>query len=102
MAGLNIIFAVVLLCFPPVGGTWCETAFFIRTISDLWLIDSDPVRFIPMMMARMIISLKEVASSRQPCLDLEVPSELLANLQDTHSPHTMDGIPLPVLESGQV
>ena len=55
-----------------------------------------------MMMARMIISLKEVANLRQPHPDPEVPSGLLANLQESHPRYAVDGIPLPVLKSRRV
>ena len=55
-----------------------------------------------MMMARIIISLKEVASSRQPYPDLEVPSGLSTHLQDDHSHRTTGIIPLSVLENERV
>ena len=55
-----------------------------------------------MMMARIIISLKEVASSQQPYPDLEFPSGSSTYLQDDHSPRTTGGIPLSVLENEQV
>lgn len=72
--------------FPSAGGTRCET---LSTINGVWLIDSDPVRLIPMMMARIIISLKKVAaSSRRPRLELGIPTGFPADLQDTYSPHS--------------
>ena len=94
--GLDLFFyflLIVLLCFPPVGGTLCEV--FTYTRSDVWLINSDLVRFIPMMIARIIISLKKVASSRQPYLDLGIPSGLSMRLQDSHI--TADNIQLSEL-----
>lgn len=55
-----------------------------------------------MMIARIIISLKKVASSREPYIDLQVPSGLSTHLRDGHSHRTTDDIPLSVLESERV
>ena len=49
------------------------------------------------MISRIIISLKRATSSRQTCLDVEVPGGLPMNFRDGHSPCTVDGIPLRVL-----
>ena len=67
----------------------------------MWLTGSNPIRFIPMMVTRMVLSLKKAASSRQPYLDLVVQTELPTDLQGT-SPHAVDDIQLSVLESEQV
>lgn len=77
-----------------VGGIRCKT-FLTRTVFEEWLINSDSTRFIPMMITRMIISLKKVASSRQPYLDLGIPSGLSMRLQDSHI--TADNIQLSEL-----
>lgn len=57
-----------------------------------------------MMMARMIISLREIASSRQSQPYPEASNEFSTNLQDDQSSRAVDDIPLPVLklENGQV
>jgi len=54
--------------------------------------------FIPMMITRMMISLKRAASSRQLHLDLEVPSGLPTSSQGGHSSRTVDGILLSVFK----
>ena len=82
---------IILLCFLPVGETLCEIPI-ARTINDVWLIDLDPIRFIPMMIVRIIISLKEVARSRRCHPHLDIPNGLPMNLRDTRSPRTPDDI----------
>ena len=68
------------------------------TVNDTELIPRPPVRFIPMMITRMIISLKKVASSRVPQMNLEIPSEFLVHLQDSCSPRPLFEIRLPAVE----
>jgi hypothetical protein len=60
---------------------------------DAWLIDLDLARLVPMMICRMIISLKKVAGSRQP------QDTIQTNLQDTYSRRPVDNIPLSVLKT---
>ena len=91
----------ILLCSTPVGGTRCEI-LLARTISDVWLTDSDPVRFIPMLMSRIIISLKEVAGSQRPYLNPEVPNGLSTYLLDSHFPQTAGGVRLSQLKNEPV
>ena len=81
-----------------VGGIRCKT-FLTRTVFEEWLINSDSTRFIPMMITRMIISLKKVASSRPPRLDMKAPIGLPTKLQDTRSPRTPDDIQLSEFRS---
>lgn len=92
---------IVLVCFPSVGETLCEM-LLARTRSDAWLIDLDPFRLIPMMIVRVIISLKKAASQRQSYSGLEAPSMLSMNLQGGYSTHAVDGIPLSALEGERV
>lgn len=91
-------FAEYSLLHFTAGGTRCEISL-TRTIIGVWLRNLDSVRFIPMMIARMIISLKEVASSRPLYLDPEMPSGSSTYFQDGHSPRVVGGIPLSVLKS---
>ena len=102
---LGSFLLIILLRFLLIGETWCEV-FLARTTNDTRLIDSDTSSFIPMTMARLIISLKEAARSQRPHLTLEAPNGLLTDVQDGHSPHpprsphAVDEIPLPVLSQG--
>lgn len=89
---LNIVF-----CFTPTVGIQCE---MFHATSDTALIISDLFRFIPMMLARMIISLKKVASLQQLHLDPEILSGSPAQLQDGYSTRMVGTIPLAVLERG--
>jgi len=66
------------------------------------MIDMDPTRFIPMMVTRIIISLKKVATERQPYLGPEIPTAPPTGAQDYHSPHVVDTIPLSALKSERV
>ena len=61
----------------------------------------DLIRFIPMMVTRIIISLKKVATERQPYLGLEVPTVPPTGVQD-YCPPNMDIIPLSVLKDERV
>ena len=47
-----------------------------------------------MMVVRVIISLKKVASERQSYSGLEVPPVVSTRLRGGHSPHPVDGISL--------
>jgi len=47
-----------------------------------------------MMITRVIVSLKKVASERQSYSGLEVPPVLPTELRGGHSLHPVDGIPL--------
>ena len=74
-------------------------------VRNMWrhgLIHSNTTRFIPMMVTRMIISLKKAASSRQLYLDLEVRTGSPAAPQRSHSSRAAEGVRLSVLRSGQV
>ena len=64
---------------------------------DAWLSDLIFFRLIPVMVTRMVISLKKVASERQP-LSLENPTSFPMGLQDDYSAHAVNGIPLSVLK----
>ena len=64
--------------------------------------DLDFVSFIPMMMARTIISLKRVTISRESHLILEVPGELPTYPQDVHFLHPVTEIRLSVFKSGEL
>ncbi|KAF9649150.1 hypothetical protein BDM02DRAFT_1971481 [Thelephora ganbajun] len=47
--------------------------------------------FIPMMITRIIISLKKVANTRQPQLSLEVPNRVPTSVQDSRPPRQVEG-----------
>ena len=91
---------MILICFSSVGEILCEI-LLTRTVSYVWLSDPALVRLIPMMITRMIISLKKVASERQPHPYLEAPSALPMGSHNGHSIRATDDIPLSVLEAGQ-
>jgi len=58
------------------------------------------VVFIPMMICRMIMSLKKVASSQLPHTSVELRTGLPPmNLQDIHTPHAADGTPFSVFKN---
>ena len=84
---------------PGTEETQCEAPFAF-TISDALLTDLYLVRLIPIMISRMMISLKKAARSRQPHLDLEIPTGTSTNFQHSHSGHqAVDAIPLSVFTS---
>ena len=86
--------------FPPlVEGTWCEI-LLTRIISDM--ADSHLVRLIPMMMGRMIISLKEVANEQRSHPSVDIPSRFPTDVQESYFPRVGDGIPLSQFKSGRV
>ena len=84
--------------FPPAGETQCEI-FFACKMGDARLIDFGLVRLIPVMISRMTISLKKVASMQEAYMSLEIPTGVPTNLQDTHSPRPTDNIRLSLLKS---
>ena len=98
---MDLLSLITLLDSLLEGGTRCEM-LLVRTIIGMQLTGSGPVRFIPMMVTRMTISLKKVASSQQPYLDMDVPSGLPTDLEDNPSPRTAGGIRLSILGSGRV
>jgi len=63
------------------------------------MIDMDLTRFIPMMVTRIIISLKRAATERRPYLGLEIPTAPPTGVQDYHA---VDIIPLSTLKSERV
>jgi len=70
------------------------------TITDVWLIDCDLARVIPVMITRMIISLKKVASSGQPHASTDVlQSGLPTNLRDIYSFRPTDSMQLSVFKN---
>ena len=85
------------LYFPSAGGILCET-IFAYTIDGTRLIDFDLDRFIPMMMSRMIISLKKAAQSGPPHTSIVLPTLSPTALSDTRSHHTADPIRLSVFK----
>ena len=98
--GPSTFLPMILFCFPPVGEILCEI-LLARTICYAWLIDPAFVRLIPMMVTRMVVSLRKFASERQPHPLLEAPNALPMGSQNGHSPRAVDGIPLSVLKAGQ-
>lgn len=88
--------------FLSVGETPCKIFLAHIIISDRWLTNFDITRLIPMMIARVIISLKKVASERQSYLGSEVPPISPVNLQGGRFTKAADGIPLSVLEGEQI
>lgn len=60
----------------------------------MWLINLNLDRYIPMMISRMIISLKKVASSGQTHMGPDVPTVIPMSLQDTYTPHRVENIHL--------
>ena len=91
---------IILICFPPVGDFSCEI-LLAQTIRDAWLSDLVLIRLIPVMITRMIISLKKSAS--KPHMDMEAPSAFTLGLQDSEcTAHTAEGIPLSVIKSEPV
>lgn len=74
---------MIILCLPSVGLTQCEVFLARdRTTSSKRLIGLDFVRLIPMMIARMIISLKKVAAERYSNLGLVISTVLPMGMQD--------------------
>ena len=71
----------------------------VRVLSGVWLINLDIIRFIPIMVARIVISLKKAAGSRQTRLGPEVPNRFPIGLQDTYPSRAVEGIPLGVFRS---
>ena len=82
---------------PSVGEMACEM-LLARTIPNAWLIILGLIRLIPLMTARMIISLKKAADSQRPRLNPEVPGGLSTSTRDHHSLRQMNDIQLFVLE----
>ena len=72
------------------------------TIRDSLLIDLDPVRLIPMMVSRIVISLKKFASERRGHLSVDVPSKMPMSVQDGYNSHPVEGIPLSVLKGERI
>ena len=73
--------------------------FRVRTVTDQWLIDFDPDRFMPMMISRMIITLKKVAVSQQSYVSVEIPTApSTMNNRNVPSIHPMDDIQLSTLK----
>jgi len=70
-----------------------------HTVTDVCVTDLDLARLIPMIISRIIVSLKKAASSRPLTMSLEIPTGLPMSLEDTRSPHTMDTVRLSVFES---
>ena len=70
-----------------------------HAITDAWLTDLDLFRLIPMIISRMIVSLKKAASSRQPHMSMGIPTGLPMNPQDTSSSRSVGGIQLSVFRN---
>ena len=73
--------------------------FRVHTITNQSLIDFYPDRFMPMMISRMIISLKKVAAKQRSNVDVEIPTGLpTTNTGYTSSSHPTGDIQLAVLK----
>ena len=55
-----------------------------------------------MMISRLVISLKKVATEWQPHLRLEIPSAAPMSLQDEYSSCLVDGIPFTVIKGERI
>ena len=55
-----------------------------------------------MMMSRLVISLKKVATKQQPLMSLEVPSTMPTGLQTLHHSGPAEAIPLSMLKDERV
>ena len=67
----------------------------VYPLTDTRLINSGLDRYIPMMISRMIISLKKVACSKQTHIGgVELSNPLETNLQNSYAPHPVDSIRL--------
>ena len=55
-----------------------------------------------MMMSRIVISLKKVATEPQPLMSLEVPSTMPTSLQTRYNTGPTEAIPLSILKDGRV
>ena len=69
--------------------------FLARATSDARLIDLDLVRLIPVMICRMIISLKKAATVKRSHITVEVSSVSRINQEDTDQE---DSVQLSVLK----
>jgi len=56
---------------------------FARTVTDARLTNLDLNRFIPLMICRLIMSLKKAATSHPTHISIEVPTETPVTYQDT-------------------
>ena len=72
-----------------------------RTTPASRLINLDFIRFIPMMMNRMILSLKKVVDKPQPHLSMRAPVGPSVHIHDCYSPRQADGIRLSVFGGEQ-
>ena len=75
----------------------CKILLACTTSNARLVTDMDLIRFIPMMVTRIIISLKKVATERQPYLGPEVPTEPPTGVHDYYSPNVADIVPLSTL-----
>jgi len=87
---------LTIFSFPLAEEILCEIPSAPAT-GNTRLIDMDPIRFIPMMVTRTIISLKKVATERRSNLCLEVPTAPPISAQYCCSSNPVAGIPLSAL-----
>ena len=73
--------------------------FLLARIPGLLLIDLGLDRFMPMMICRMIMSLRKAADSTRPMMSIEVPTEPeTGNWHYSHPLHPVDNIKLSVFK----
>ena len=90
------ILLTILLCFHRQGTRRVRCSWLVQ--GSVWLNYLVLIRFIPVMITRMIISLKKSAS--KPHMNMETPSAFTLGLQDSEcTTRTADGIPLSVLKT---
>ena len=89
-----------LLFSSLVGETQCGI-FFIVTTTNVRLTNLDPPRYIPMMISRMIISLKKVATTRQTYMGMDAANVLPTHECNSHTPHRVERETFPLSTFGE-
>src|SRR5882757_7548530 len=97
----HLSFPFLSFPFPSVAGTaremFCCSYGFWRVTDRLIVLDI--TSFVPMMVSRMVISLKKVASSQPANPNVEVPSTTQISLRGGRPPHPEEGIHLTVFKT---
>ena len=76
----------------------CKT-ISAQTVTRAWLTGPNLNRLIPVMICRMIVSLKKAASCQNlPQISSEFAAGLPISLHDAQSPHMVDGIQLSIFK----
>ena len=85
--------------FPCAGETWCKM-LPVHTLTNTRLINSDLDSYVPMMISRMIISLKKVACKQETpsSVDVNIIGSLPMHSQYSCTPHPVESIQLVPLK----